>query len=124
MVFWHFCCILCVHYLSMRSTCVLNYNMPYLQACTPCIFVIYVVTRTSMETRLHDVAVFRDLGFCCHFLLLFFMPCKLEATVISMLILRYFSKDVLNIWLCSIHLCPCLQLCSSIAYHFLALLFL
>ena len=39
-------------------------------------------------------------------------------------ILRYFSKDVLNIWLLSIHSCPWLQLWSSLACHFCALLLL
>ena len=50
--------------MSMSSTCVLNYAMPSLHRCLPCIFVIYVVTNTSMQTRLRDVSVFRDLGFC------------------------------------------------------------
>ena len=53
------------------------------------------------------------------------MPCKLDATKRSMHILRYFGKDVLDIWLSSIHSCPCLQLRSSLACHFRApLLFL
>ena len=67
----YFCCIWCVHLMGMSSTCVLMYAMPSLQRCMPCIFVIYVVTRTSMQTRLRDVSVFRDLEFCCLFLLLF-----------------------------------------------------
>ena len=41
-----------------------------------------------------------------------------------MLILRYFSKGVLNIRLLSIHSCPCLQLWSSLACHLSALLLL
>ena len=84
----------------------------------PCIFVINVVTRTSMQTRLRDVADFSP----CSTVIL--MPCKLDATERSKHILRYFSKDVLNIWLFSNHSCPCLQLWSSLACHFLALLFL
>ena len=52
------------------------------------------------------------------------MPCKHDATERSMHILRYFSKDVLNIWLCSIHSCSWLQLWSSLACHFRALLLL
>ena len=39
-------------------------------------------------------------------------------------ILRYYSKGVLNIRLLSIHSCPCLQLWSSLACHFRALLLL
>ena len=51
----------------------LMYAMPSLQRCMPCIFVIYVVTSTSMETRLRDISDFRDcnftvclLLFCCY----------------------------------------------------------
>ena len=69
----YFCCIWCVHLMGMSSTGVLIYAMPSLQRCMPCIFVIYVVTSTSMQTRLHDVSVFREvfavfylLLFCCH----------------------------------------------------------
>ena len=63
----------------------------------PCIFVINVVTRTSMQTRLRDVADFSP----CSAVTL--MPCKLDATERSMHILRYFSKGVLNNRLFSIH---------------------
>ena len=52
------------------------------------------------------------------------MPCKHDATERSMLILRYFSKAVLNNRLLSIRSCPCLQLWSSLACHFRALLLL
>ena len=34
--------------MSRSSTCVLLYAMPSLQGCMPCIFVISVVTSTSM----------------------------------------------------------------------------
>ena len=71
LVFCYFCCIWCVHLMGMSSTCVLIYAMPSSQGCMPCIFVIYVVTSTSMQTRLRDVSVFRDLRFCCLLLLLF-----------------------------------------------------
>ena len=104
--------------MGMSSTCVLDYAMSSLQMCLPCIFVIDVVTRTSMQTRLRDVADFIPYSVAI------LMPCKLDATERSMLILRYFSKDVLNIWLFSIHSCPCLQLWSSLACHFIALLLL
>ena len=79
---------------------------------------INVVTSTSMQTRPRDVADFSPCS------AVIFMPCKLDATERSMLILRYFSKDVLNIWLCYIHSCPWLQLWSSLACHFRALLLL
>ena len=108
----HFCHVWCVHPMRLMSTCVLCYIMPSLQGCMPCIFVINVVTRTSMQTRLPDVADFSPSS------AVIFMPCKLDATERSMLILRYFSKDFLNIWLCSIHPCPWLQLWSSLACHF------
>ena len=104
--------------MGMSSTCVLYYAMPSLQRCSPCIFVINVVTSTSMQTRPRDVA-----DFCpCSAVIL--MPCKHDATERSMHILRYLIKGVLNIWLCYIHSCPCLQLWSSLACHFRALLLL
>ena len=104
--------------MYLIPTCVLNYAMSPLQRCLPCIFVINVVTSTSMQTRHHDVADFSP----CSAVIL--MPCKLDATERSMHIGRYFSKDVLTIWLLSIHPCPLLQLWSSLACHFRALLLL
>ena len=83
--------------MRLMSTCVLNYAMSSLQRCLPCIFVINVVTSTSMQTRHRDVADFSP----CSAVIL--MPCKHDAIERSMLILRYFSKGVLNIWLLSIH---------------------
>ena len=71
LVICYFCCYWCVYLMGMRSTCVLMYAMPSLQRCMPCIFVISVVTRTSMQTRLRDVSVFRVLEFCRLWLLLF-----------------------------------------------------
>ena len=56
--------------MGMSSTCVLMYVMPYLQRCMPCIFVISVVTSTSMQTRLRDVSDFCD---CCYFVAMY--PC-------------------------------------------------
>ena len=104
--------------MRLMSSCVLIYAMPSLQTCLPCIFVINVVTSTSMQTRHRDVADFSP----CSAVIL--MPCKLDATERSMHILRYFSKGVLNMWLLYIHSCPCLQLWSSLACHFGALLLL
>ena len=84
----------------------------------PCIFVISMVTSTSMQTRHRDVADFSPRS------AVILMPCKHDATKRSMHILRYFSKGVLKIWLFSIHSCPYLQLWSSLACHFRALLLL
>ena len=59
----HFCIIKSVHLLGMSTTCVLGYAMPYLQGCMPCIFVINVVTSTSLQSSSRDIADFRDLEF-------------------------------------------------------------
>ena len=75
--------------MRLMSSCVLNYAMSSLQRCLPCIFVINVVTSTSMQTRHRDVADFSP----CSAVIL--MPCKLDATERSMHILEMFSKDVL-----------------------------
>ena len=104
--------------MRLMSTRVLIYAMCSLQRCLPCIFVINVVTSTSMQIRLRDVT---DFSTCSAVIV---MPCKLVATKRSMHIFRYFSKGVLNIWSSSIYSCPCLQLWSSLACHFLALLLL
>ena len=81
--------------MSMSSTCVLMYTMPYLQRCMPCIFVISVVTSTSMQTRLRDVSDFRDLVILLSVTAVILLPYKLDATERSMLILVMFTKDVL-----------------------------
>ena len=104
--------------MRLMYTCVLVYAMSSLHRCLPYIFVINVVTSTSMQTRLRDVVNFSP----CSVVIL--MPCKHVATERSMHILRYFSKGVLNTWLLSIHSCPLLQLWSSLACHFSALLLL
>ena len=104
--------------MDLVPKCVLNYAMYSLQRCLPCIFVINVVTSTSMQTRHRDIADFNP----CYAVIL--MPYKLDATERSMHILRYFSKDVLNMWLFFIHSYPWLQLWSSLACHFRALLLL
>ena len=60
--------------MGMSSTCVLMYAMPSVQIFMPCIFVISVVTSTSMQTRLRDVSDFRDLVcFCSYFVAMY--PC-------------------------------------------------
>ena len=60
--------------MRLMSTCVLIYAMSSLHRCLPCIFVINVVTSTSMQTRHHDVADFSP----CSAVIL--MPCKHDAT--------------------------------------------
>ena len=64
--------------MGMSSTCVLKYSMPSFQGRMPCIFLISVVTSTSMQTRLRDVSDFRDLVIysvfvCCYFVAMY--PC-------------------------------------------------
>ena len=117
-LFCHFCHDWCVHPMDTIPKCVLNYAMPSLQGCLPCIFVINVVTSTSMQTRLRDNADFSP----CSAVIL--MPCKHVATERSMHILRYFSKGVLKTWFCSINPWSWLQLWSSLECHFCALLLL
>ena len=56
--------------MRLMSTCVLIYAMSSLQWCMPCIFLINVVTSTSMQTRLRDIA---DFGPCSAVIL---MTCK------------------------------------------------
>ena len=80
----------------------------------PCIFVINVMTSTSMQSSSRDIADFRDLEFHCLFPAVIFMPCIHVATVRSMLLLSMFSKVDLDIWLFSIHPCPSLHLWSTL----------
>ena len=49
--------------MILSSTCVLLYAMPSLQGCMPCIFVIFVVTSTSLQSSVIVDADFRDLEF-------------------------------------------------------------
>ena len=81
--------------MGMSSTCVLLYAMPSLQRCMTCIFVISVVTSTSMQTRPRNVSDFRDSNFSKSLSAVILLPCKLDATERSMHILEMFSKDVL-----------------------------
>ena len=104
--------------MRLMSTCVLIYAMSSLQRCLPCIFVINVVTSTRMQTRLRVNAVFSS---CSAVILL---PCKHVGTEKSMHNLRYFNKGVLKTWFCSIHPWSWLQLWSSLACLFRALLLL
>ena len=95
LMFCYFCYICCVHLMGMSSTGVLIYAMSSLQRCMPCIFVISVVTSTSMQIRFRDVSDFRDLVlslslflllFCCH---------------VSMCL----QRDPCSFWLCSLRMC-------------------
>ena len=81
--------------MGMSSTCVVMYAMPYLQRYIPCIFVISVVTSTSMQTRLRDVSEFRDLVNLPSVTAVILLLCIHVSTERSMLILVMFSKDVL-----------------------------
>ena len=82
--------------MGMRSTCVLMYAMPSLQMCMPCIFVISLVTNTSMQTRLRDVSDFRDLSKITKSVTaVILLLCIHVAKERSMLLLVMFSKDVL-----------------------------
>ena len=104
LLFCHFRCILCVHPMSMSSTCVLNYIMPSLQGCHPCSFVSCVVSALSLLSRVLAVAVL--LGWFCYIMML----CKPAATSHSMHNLEMFTKEVLFYMSCSIHTCPWLHL--------------
>ena len=81
--------------MGMSPTCVLMYAMQYLQRFIPCIFVIYVVTSTSMQTRLRDVSVFRDKIFAKSVTAVILLLCIHVATERSMLFLEMFSKEIL-----------------------------
>ena len=81
--------------MGMSSTCLLMYVIPSLHRCMPCIFVISVVTSTSMQTRLRDVSDFRDSDFTKSVTTVILLLCIHVATKRSMLILVMFSKDVL-----------------------------
>ena len=82
--------------MGMSSTCVLMYVMPYLQRCMPCIFVISLVTSTSMQTRLRNVSDFRDLVISLKSVTaVILLLCIHVSTERSMLILVMFNKNVL-----------------------------
>ena len=87
----HFCIIYSVYLLRMSSTCVLKYAMPSFQWYSPCIFVISMVTSTSMQTRLCDVSVFGDLGFCQVFVCCYFIAMWLQ-------------RDPYSFWRCSVRM--------------------
>ena len=114
LLFCHFCCIWCVHPMSMSSTLVLNYIMPSLQGYHPCIFVSCVVSASSSWSRVLVVAVL--LGWICYIMML----CKPAATSHSMHNLEMFTKDVLLHMLCSLNPYPYLHLRHAVACCYLA----
>ena len=57
----HFCHDYCVRVMPMSSTYVLLRVLPYFQRCNPCIFVMCVVTSTSLQSGALGNADFRDL---------------------------------------------------------------
>ena len=80
MAICHFCHDECVHAMTLSSTCVLLYALPSFQRCYPCIFVMCVVTSTSLQSSVIGNADFRDLEFhqvlvlillLCHMFMLF-----------------------------------------------------
>ena len=107
LMFCYFCCIWCVHLMGMSSTGVLIYAMPYLQRSMPCNFVIYVVTSTSMQTRLRDVSVFRDFGFYQVLYLLLFC-CNVSMCL---------QWDPCFFWVCSLRMCCRYSCALSIHAH-------
>ena len=106
----YFCCVWCVHLMGMSPTCVLKYAMPYLQGCMPCIFVINVVTSTSMQSSSRDVADFRDLEFfkvislmlfLCHvFMLLQSDPCLFWACSVRMIFIYFYALSI-HVFVCN-----------------------
>ena len=57
----HFCHDYCVHDMPMSSTYVLLRVLPSFQRCNPCIFVMCVVTSTSLQSGAFVNADFRDM---------------------------------------------------------------
>ena len=104
MLICHFCHVWCVHPMRLMSTCVLNYIIPSLQGCNPCIFASCVVSVSSLLSRALAVAVL--LGWICYFVML----CKPAATSHYMHNLEMFTKNVLLNMSCSIHPCSWLHL--------------
>ena len=102
LVICHFCYVWCVHSMSMSSTCVLNYVMPSLQRCNPCIFVSLVVSASSSWSRVLAVVVL--LGWTCYIMML----CKHASIIHYMHNLEMFTKYVFleMLW----WNCPCLGL--------------
>ena len=63
LAFCHFCHDYCVHDMPMSSTYVLLRVLPSFQRCNPCIFVMFVVTSTSVQSETLGNSDFRDLAF-------------------------------------------------------------
>ena len=63
LVICHFCHDYCVHDMPMSSTYFLLRVLPSFQRCNPCIFVMCVLTSTSLQSEALGNADFRDLAF-------------------------------------------------------------
>ena len=63
LAFCHFGHDYCVHDMTWSSTYVLLRDLPYFQRCNTCIFVMCVVTSTSLQSGAFVNADFRDLAF-------------------------------------------------------------
>ena len=59
----HFCHDYCVYDMPMSSTYVLLRVLPSFQRCNPCIFVMCVVTSTSLQSEALGNVDFRDIAF-------------------------------------------------------------
>ena len=100
----------CVPPMNLSPTCVLWYTMPSLQGCMPCIFVIFVVSSTSMKSSSRNVADFRDLEifqvifliiFLCHvFLSLQSDPCLFWAWSVR-IFCRYCCALSIHVFVCN-----------------------
>ena len=113
-----------MHLMSMSSTCVLLYAMPPFQGCMPCIFVISVVTSTSMQSRPRNISDFRNLVislspclllFCCHVnLMLQRDPCILWRCLVRMFC-RYCCNWSIPALVCNYGVHSMTQSCSTFA---------
>ena len=68
LLIYHFCHDWCVHPMGLMSSSVLIYAMPSFQGCHPCIFVICVLSASSLLIGVLVVVVFLTASviFCCY----------------------------------------------------------
>ena len=81
--------------------------MTSIQWCNPCIFMCHVVTSTSMQSRVLDVADFNDLmisaksesaTLCCHVnLMLQVNPCIILRCLVRMFCRSYYALSIRSI---------------------------
>ena len=115
LLFCHSLRILCVHPMSMMSTCFRRIFIPSLHWCNPCIFVCLLVSAPSLWSGLLVVIVL--LGCNCYIMML----CKPATKSHSMHNLEMLTKDVLLYMSWSSHTCPCLHLWPAVGCRNLAL---